>query len=170
MTDCFDNHDLRRFIDAQDGGTSTRRGITAFEAVIEELRNGQKVGHWIWFIFPQIEIGQSEMARKYAIKSLTEAEDYLKNQLLHDRLLLASEIVASQLERGVHPEILLGSSTDCLKLSSSITLFKETSNRLSCISILGICTNILDHLLSHSISSCNQTKQWFNAERDAYPG
>ncbi len=54
MTAFFDDHDLKRFIDAQDGGTSTRVDMTAFEAAIEELRNGKKVGHWIWFIFPQI--------------------------------------------------------------------------------------------------------------------
>ena len=112
MTDFFDDHELQRFIDAQDGGTSTRRDITAFEAAIEELRNGKKVGHWIWFIFPQIEIGQSEMARKYAIKSLAEAESFLKNQILHDRLLSAAQIVNSQLRSGVRPEVLFDGFTD----------------------------------------------------------
>jgi uncharacterized protein (DUF1810 family) len=55
-TDAHDKN-LQRFINAQDGGTSTRRDFNAFEAAIEELRNGRKEGHWIWFIFPQIEIG-----------------------------------------------------------------------------------------------------------------
>jgi len=37
--------DLQRFIDAQSG---------VFESALAELRRGRKVGHWMWFIFPQI--------------------------------------------------------------------------------------------------------------------
>ena len=160
MTNCFDNHDLRRFIDAQDGGTSTRRDMTAFEAATEELRNGKKVGHWIWFIFPQIEIGQSEMARKYAIKSLAEAEDFLKNRILRDRLLSTSEIVISQLKNGVNPEVLLGGSTDCLKLSSSMTLFKGISQRLDDFALEQVCGDVLKLLVKSSIPLCAATEDW----------
>ena len=160
MTDFFDNHELQRFIDAQDGGTSTRRDITAFEAAIEELRNGKKVGHWIWFIFPQIEIGQSEMARKYAIKSLAEAEGFLKNQTLHDRLLSAAEIANSQLRSGVRPEVLFDGFTDCLKLSSSMTLFRGISQRLEDFILELICGDVLKLLDQFSIPLCAVTENW----------
>jgi uncharacterized protein (DUF1810 family) len=170
MTTIFDDHDLKRFIDAQDGSTSTRVDMTAFEAAIEELRNGKKVGHWIWFIFPQIEIGQSEMARKYAIKSLTEAEDFLRHPILHDRLLSAAEIVNSQLRSGVHPEVLLGGYIDCLKLSSSMTLFKNVSIQLNYDLFLKICTDNLDQLSKHSIGTCRKTEDWFSEKGDSYSG
>ncbi len=158
-TDAHDNN-LQRFIIAQDGGTSTRKDLNAFGAAIEELRNGKKVGHWIWFIFPQIEIGQSEMARKYAIKSLAEADDFLKNQILHDRLLSAVEIVISQLKNGVHPEALLGGSTDCLKLSSSMTLFKGISQRLDDFVLEQVCGDVLKLLDQSSIPPCALTENW----------
>jgi uncharacterized protein (DUF1810 family) len=44
-TDENDPYDLQRFLDAQS---------FLFEQVRAELRAGQKRGHWIWFIFPQI--------------------------------------------------------------------------------------------------------------------
>lgn len=162
MTSDAHINNLQRFIVAQDGGTSTRRDMSAFEAAIEELRNGKKAGHWIWFIFPQIEIGQSEMARKYAIKSLAEAEDFLKNQILRNRLLSTSEIVISQLKNGVNPEVLLGGSTDCLKLSSSMTLFKGISQRLDDFVLEQVCGDVLKLLDQSSISLCAATEDWLH--------
>ena len=41
-----DPFDLRRFLRAQEG---------IYDAVLAELRRGQKRTHWMWFIFPQIE-------------------------------------------------------------------------------------------------------------------
>lgn len=43
--------DLIRFVDAQD---------QIYEQVVEELTEGRKQTHWIWFIFPQLAgLGQS---------------------------------------------------------------------------------------------------------------
>jgi uncharacterized protein (DUF1810 family) len=41
----IDPYHLQLFVDAQD---------PVFEQVREELCDGCKTGHWIWFIFPQI--------------------------------------------------------------------------------------------------------------------
>jgi uncharacterized protein (DUF1810 family) len=58
-TDENDPYDLQRFLDAQS---------FVFEQVRAELRAGQKRGHWIWFIFPQIKgLGYSLAANKFAI-------------------------------------------------------------------------------------------------------
>ncbi|MGP0104568.1 DUF1810 family protein, partial [Rhodoblastus sp.] len=43
MTD--DAFDLQRFVAAQDG---------VYRQAREELRQGRKRGHWMWFVFPQI--------------------------------------------------------------------------------------------------------------------
>src|ERR1035437_6306685 len=40
-----DPYDLQRFVDAQN---------PVFEQACAELRAGQKHGHWMWFIFPQV--------------------------------------------------------------------------------------------------------------------
>ncbi len=57
--------DLDRFVNAQD---------PVLERVRQELRQGQKRSHWMWFIFPQLAgLGHSAMARHYAIASLAEA-------------------------------------------------------------------------------------------------
>ena len=59
-----------KFVDAQDAGGAYHRALT-------ELRAGQKRSHWMWFVFPQIAgLGQSEMARHYAISSIEEARAY----------------------------------------------------------------------------------------------
>ena len=42
-----DPYALQRFVDAQDG---------VYDQVCSELRQGLKMTHWIWFIFPQISV------------------------------------------------------------------------------------------------------------------
>ena len=56
---------LERFVTAQ---------APVYAQALAELRAGQKQSHWMWFVFPQIAgLGQSTMARPYAIQSLDEA-------------------------------------------------------------------------------------------------
>ena len=58
-------YDLERFLDAQE---------PVYDRVLDELRRGRKVSHWMWFIFPQVAgLGSSSMAQRYAIASLDEA-------------------------------------------------------------------------------------------------
>ncbi len=40
------------------------------------MNNGRKMGHWMWYIFPQIDgLGTSSMSREYSIKNQQEAKD-----------------------------------------------------------------------------------------------
>ena len=51
---------------------------TCYEEVLQEMKNGEKMTHWMWFVFPQIfGLGQSATAEYYGIKSLKEAEKML---------------------------------------------------------------------------------------------
>jgi uncharacterized protein (DUF1810 family) len=78
-----DPFDLRRFVDAQ---------ANVYERALSEIKNGRKRSHWMWFIFPQVEgLGTSPMSRRYAIKSIAEAEAYLAHPLLGPRLLESAE-------------------------------------------------------------------------------
>jgi uncharacterized protein (DUF1810 family) len=54
--------DLIPFVNAQ---------AQVYSRVVEELTDGRKRTHWIWFIFPQlVGLGHSATAQRYAIRDL----------------------------------------------------------------------------------------------------
>ena len=106
--------DLSRFVKAQE---------TDYERALSEIRSGHKRSHWIWYIFPQIAgLGFSSTAQYYAIRDRKEAADYLKNDLLRERLVEISEALL-QLESNDAGDVM--GYPDDLKLRSSMTLFHE---------------------------------------------
>lgn len=106
------NNTLQRFIDAQ---------ADSYDTALAEIRNGRKVTHWIWYIFPQIKgLGFSYNAQYYGISSLQEAKDYLQNELLRKRLFEITEALLQH--NGEDIERIMG-GIDALKLKSSMTLF-----------------------------------------------
>ena len=106
--------DLERFVDAQAG---------TYDAALAELRRGAKRGHWMWFVFPQLEgLGRSQTARRFAIRSLDEAQAYLEHPVLGARL--RECVAALQDLTGVSTVEVFG-DTDAVKLRSSLTLFIE---------------------------------------------
>jgi uncharacterized protein (DUF1810 family) len=108
--------DLQRFVEAQ---------APIYEQVRAELRAGHKRSHWMWFVFPQIAgLGQSEMARRYAISSLVEAQAYLAHPVLGPRLRDCTGWVNSVEGRSI--EDLFGHPDD-LKFHSSMTLFARAA-------------------------------------------
>jgi uncharacterized protein (DUF1810 family) len=119
MATAEDRFNLQRFVDAQDSGGT-------YEQALNELRQGRKRGHWIWFLFPQIAgLGSSETARFYAIASLEEATAYLKHPILGPRLDAAAEALLKLPERD--PVVILG-DVDAMKLRSSMTLFGHVAD------------------------------------------
>jgi uncharacterized protein (DUF1810 family) len=113
-----DPYDLERFVLAQNAGGT-------YDQVTEELRQGQKASHWMWFVFPQIEgLGRSETARKYAISSLEEAKAYLAHPVLGPRLIECAGIVAMLHD---HTAQQIFGAVDAQKLHSSMTLFHEAA-------------------------------------------
>ena len=94
-----------------------------YEQVCDELRGGMKYGHWMWFIFPQIQgLGSSPTAQKYAMSDLQEAQAYLSHSVLGSRLLECSRLFL-RIE-GKTPNQILGFPDD-LKLKSCMTLFER---------------------------------------------
>ncbi len=111
-----DPHDLGRFVQAQE---------VDYERALAEIRSGQKRSHWMWYIFPQLAgLGFSSMAKRYAIKTVAEAEAYLRHPILGPRLRQCVEATLQVQERS--PFAIFG-STDELKLRSSATLFASVS-------------------------------------------
>jgi len=112
-----DPFNLERFVDAQ---------RAEFEAARSELAAGRKVGHWIWFIFPQIKgLGHSSMSQYYAIGSFAEAEVYLQHPILGPRLRECTRLVNSVQGRSI--EEILG-DIDAMKFRSSMTLFAKATD------------------------------------------
>ncbi len=106
-------YNIERFIEAQD---------KVYNKVIEELKNGKKKTHWMWFIFPQFALlGSSERSINFGIKSVLEAKSYINDETLRKRYLECCNILLS-LDNDDIEEIL--GEIDSLKLRSSLTLFK----------------------------------------------
>jgi uncharacterized protein (DUF1810 family) len=118
---------LQRFKDAQD-----RRG-SGFDSALSEIRAGEKRGHWIWYVFPQLSgLGHSAASRTYGLDGIAEAEDYLRDPLLRSRLLTIATAVAEQVREGsgLSLQWLMDSSIDVRKLVSSLTLFGNVAKQL----------------------------------------
>jgi uncharacterized protein (DUF1810 family) len=109
-----DQYNLKRFVSAQ---------ALSYRNALEEVKNGKKTTHWMWFVFPQIKgLGNSPFSIKYSIKSMEEAKAYLDHPTLGPRLI---EITSALLliEDKTALEVL--GSPDDMKLKSSMTLFNE---------------------------------------------
>lgn len=110
-------YDLERFVTAQE---------RKYESILQEIRDGCKQGHWMWYMFPQMKgLGNSEKSRYYGIESAEEAEAYLAHPLLGKRL---QELSIALLGLPTSdPQAVFG-YTDSLKLRSSMTLFYQVSH------------------------------------------
>ena len=75
----MDKFNLKRFLEAQSN---------TYETALDEIKNGRKTSHWMWYIFPQYHsLGKSSMSLKFAIKSKGEAISYLKHPILGTRFI-----------------------------------------------------------------------------------
>lgn len=131
-----DPFDLNRFLKAQE---------TIYNTAIAELKSGRKRSHWMWYIFPQIDgLAKSTTSKRYAIKSIEEAQQYLNHPVLGARLTECAEAVVAVEGRSISE--ILGYPDD-LKLKSSMTLFA------SLVETSSVFERILD--------------KYFHGERDA---
>jgi uncharacterized protein (DUF1810 family) len=107
---------LQRFVEAQD---------RVYQSVLEELRSGHKRGHWMWYVFPQIQgLGESAMSREYAISSRDEARAYSEDPILGARLRECTQLVMAVEGRTAEQ---IFSSPDNLKFHSCMTLFEQSA-------------------------------------------
>ena len=112
-----DQYNLNRFVKQQEH---------SYQRAYEELSQGEKQSHWMWWIFPQIVgLGMTETSIEYSIKSMAEAKAYLKHPVLGKRIREISELILTIKENNA--SIVFGYPDD-LKLRSSMTLFLEASD------------------------------------------
>ena len=105
-------NNLKRFIDAQN---------SSYDRALNEIRNGRKLSHWMWYIFPQYEgLGRSEISKEYSIKSKEEAIEYFNHDILGKRLIeITQQFVLLENKTA---NAILGRPDD-FKMNSCMTLF-----------------------------------------------
>jgi uncharacterized protein (DUF1810 family) len=116
MADPADPYDLSRFLEAHEH---------SYEQALVEIRSGLKRSHWMWWVFPQLEgLGSSPITRRFAIRSLAEADAYLKHPVLGPRLLEAASALLTIEDRSAFEVF---GDPDDMKLRSCATLFAQVS-------------------------------------------
>lgn len=93
----------------------------AYRRATAELRQGRKITHWMWYIFPQLAgLGTSEMSQRFGLSSLAEASAYLVHPVLGERLLECVELLQ---DLPTSDAVAVFGTVDAMKLHSSLTLF-----------------------------------------------
>lgn len=114
--------DLQKFIDAQDSGYGF--GET-YATALSEMKQGYKVSHWIWYVFPQIQgLGRSGTTAYFSIEDLQEAIDYIAHPVLGARL---KEICEALLNIPTDDPMSVFGFPDAFKVRSCMTLFKHAA-------------------------------------------
>ena len=104
----------------------------AYNTALNEIKNGLKESHWIWYIFPQMKgLGRSRYSEYYGIEDLSEATAYLNDPILGSRLV---EITEALLNLNADNMIDVVGYPDVLKVQSCMTLFEQVENAPSVFS------------------------------------
>lgn len=121
-------------IDAHVFDQFTQAQNPIYSLVLQELTQGKKRTHWMWFIFPQITgLGHSEMAQRFAIESLSQAREYLQHEVLGARLIECAELLLQHPDKSA---LEIFGQPDNLKLHSSLTLFALAAEQNSVFKLL----------------------------------
>lgn len=114
------SYHIERFIEAQNN-----QEYGSYDSALDEIRNGYKRTHWIWYIFPQLKgLGHSHNAEFYGIQDINEAKLYLEHPVLGSRL---HEISQALLNLDTNDPFNVMGSPDDMKLRSCMTLFAQVS-------------------------------------------
>ena len=117
-------YDLQRFLTEQDG--KSIHGNTLYEQALIEIQEG-KLGFecWIRYVYPQLKrSGTSPLTEFYGLKNREEAEQYLKNPILRERLIAAAQVLLDNDK----PLNTIFSNLGRLKLRSCMLLFASISD------------------------------------------
>ena len=123
---------IERFLEAQNSDNM-------YETALQEVKDGWKRNHWIWYVFPQMDgLGSSPMSKEYGIGSLLEAKAFWDDNTLRSRL---DEITAALYEHNGEPmEDILG-RIDAVKVRSCMTLFNYVDKDANYYEVIRDCFN-----------------------------
>lgn len=104
--------DAQRFLESQE---------PVYTQVLQELRQGDKTSHWMWFVFPQLRsLGRSATARFYGLDLVGDAALYLAHPVLGERLKECTQTALQHQDKSAHA---IFHSPDDLKFRSCMALF-----------------------------------------------
>lgn len=90
-----------------------------YDQALQEVKNGKKKTHWMWWIFPQMKgLGKSERSRFYGILNRKQAKLFLEHSILGKNL---CEITQAVLDSDKNPYEIFGA--DVIKFRSCMLLF-----------------------------------------------
>ena len=112
---------------AQDGGCSDgRRELPPYATALAEITAGQKVSHWIWYVWPSLaSIRPNVRLKQFLLPNLPAAVAYAADPALAPRMREISAAALSQLRDGTTPQQLFGKlhRYDAPKFHETSTLF-----------------------------------------------
>jgi len=91
-----------------------------YQTALQEMKHGEKISHWIWYVFPQIQgLGLSGTTAYFSIKDIS-ARDYYAHPILSTKLI----------EIDIETDDLMAvfGYTDAFKVQSCVTLFKYAAS------------------------------------------
>ena len=108
--------DINRFIEAQNVPY-----FCGYKQALEEVKNGRKINHWIWYIFPQLRcLERSSRAHYYGIADRNEAQRCLDHPILGARI---RDITEALLEHKDKTAQSIFGEIDTIKVRSCMTMF-----------------------------------------------
>ena len=123
-------NNIERFVEAQDERWSD------YNQALQEITDGQKRTHWMWYIFPQMRgLGHSDISYFYGISGMDEALEYFNHPKLGTRLREITGVLLTH--KGKSAEQIFG-PIDAVKLRSSMTLFFRASGYMPFAKVLEV--------------------------------
>lgn len=160
----MNSSDINRFLLAQEGNHPIPEFQKAtYAKAITELHKGHKSDHWIWYVFPQIQLGSSPTSIEFSIKSMTEAKEYLSHPVLGARYQESCELLMQHASQHANTwdGIVAVLGADANKFRSSITLFGEAAT--ICTDIARPAISQLLNMLAPGIETrCLATRKFIN--------
>ena len=95
-----------------------------YAQALQEVKNGKKKTHWMWWIFPQMKgLGKSERSQFYGIPDRNQARAFLEHPYLGKHLI---EITQAVFDSDKTPYEIFGA--DVIKFRSCMKLFASLEN------------------------------------------
>ena len=88
---------------------------------LEELAWGRKRSDWIWYVFPQIHLGNSPLSERFSVKTCSEIDALLEDPFVGSNISLAFVQAAKLVTSGSSIDSIFGN--DGKKARSSAVLF-----------------------------------------------
>ena len=96
--------------------------MPSYQVALQEINNGHKQTHWIWYVFPQMKgLGHSQLSNFYGINGREEAYAYIEHPILKERLIEATK---ATMNHNIYS--IFGSDT--IKFRACMLLFASVSD------------------------------------------